>query len=337
MTLSDIADLAVAAAVIVPLVVAWIGHIYAAALKERERRATYIAMAIDILKQPPTPEARGLRRWASDLINHYSEVPMPDAVRSDLETAQVFQDFASHLQRMPEADRLREQERFTRQHIAEMKRLSPNHDLSTAAFKRALQGLGYFDGPITTASPTASLLRPHRSRAQPESSRRMDLRLDDLSGAAARHPALTAGHTSTVPASPASPRSRAGAIRIDPSWEARCISLRSPVRRWWSPSSTVSRATPPYCRRCATAACASPAGLPPGPGALPPSNPRPRDTDVDIEKRKQHNLYRDRHHVADEDVCRSLNKRHQPGLAHAASRSPSRSSRFITVETHQVW
>jgi hypothetical protein len=39
--------------------------------------------------------------------------------------------------------------------------------------------------------------------------------------------------------------------------------------------------------------------------------------------------------MSDGDVRRSLDQRHQPRLTHAASLSPNRSSRFVTVDTCQ--
>jgi VIT1/CCC1 family predicted Fe2+/Mn2+ transporter len=57
------------ASVLVPIVIAVIGHSYTSALKESENRVKYTELAISILKDKPEKETNDVRAWAIDVIS----------------------------------------------------------------------------------------------------------------------------------------------------------------------------------------------------------------------------------------------------------------------------
>src|SRR5712664_593099 len=63
-------------AVAIPVVLLVIGNVFTSALKEREVQGKFVEIAVAILKEPPQPETRPLRSWATDVINKYSGVPL---------------------------------------------------------------------------------------------------------------------------------------------------------------------------------------------------------------------------------------------------------------------
>jgi hypothetical protein len=76
----------VAAAIIIPLVVAFVGHGYSRAIKERELQGRFVELAVEILRAEPTEdvETQKLRSWATEIINNYSGVPLPEDTREAL-------------------------------------------------------------------------------------------------------------------------------------------------------------------------------------------------------------------------------------------------------------
>ncbi len=60
-----------------------------------------------------------------------------------------------------------------------------------------------------------------------------------------------------------------------------------------------------------------------------------RQAGLQPKQREDEHLREHRDDIADGDVGERLDERRQPQLLHSASRSQSRSSRFITVETCQ--
>jgi hypothetical protein len=72
------------AAVVVPLVLAYVGNSYTAAIKERELQGKFVELAINILKEKPTTETTNLRKWAIKVIDNYSGMPFNDATKEDL-------------------------------------------------------------------------------------------------------------------------------------------------------------------------------------------------------------------------------------------------------------
>jgi len=72
------------AAVVIPLVLAYIGNNYTAAIKEREIQGKFVELAINILKEKPTPETTNLRIWAVKVIDGYSGIPFDKETKNDL-------------------------------------------------------------------------------------------------------------------------------------------------------------------------------------------------------------------------------------------------------------
>lgn len=69
------------AAVVIPVVLLIVGQDFAAATKQREIEAKFVELATAILnKDPgdkPSTEVKSLRRWAVEIIDKFSGVPMP--------------------------------------------------------------------------------------------------------------------------------------------------------------------------------------------------------------------------------------------------------------------
>jgi hypothetical protein len=70
---------------LIPVVVAIVGNVFASAMKESENRVKYTELAISILKEDPSDESRALRNWAIEVINKHSGVPMSPAAREELQ------------------------------------------------------------------------------------------------------------------------------------------------------------------------------------------------------------------------------------------------------------
>ena len=75
---------ALLASVLVPIVIAIVGHSYTNAIKEAENRVKYTELAITILKSIPEKDSDDIRAWAVDVINQYSGVPMDAKVKQQL-------------------------------------------------------------------------------------------------------------------------------------------------------------------------------------------------------------------------------------------------------------
>lgn len=65
--------------VLVPLVLALIGHWYTEALKERDLQGRFVQLAVSMLQDKPQKENTELRRWATEVIDRYSGVPLRKA------------------------------------------------------------------------------------------------------------------------------------------------------------------------------------------------------------------------------------------------------------------
>lgn len=63
-------------AIVIPMVLAWIGHGFTSALKERELQGKFVELAVQILREEPDKQAAGLRDWATQVLNKYSGVPL---------------------------------------------------------------------------------------------------------------------------------------------------------------------------------------------------------------------------------------------------------------------
>ncbi len=72
----------VVAAIFIPLAVAYLGNQVVASNKQRDSETKFVEIATAILSKEPnsgqTTESANLRRWAVDVINRFSGVPMSD-------------------------------------------------------------------------------------------------------------------------------------------------------------------------------------------------------------------------------------------------------------------
>ena len=67
-----------------PLAVALFGAMYSSALKEREVRAQFVEISLEILRQDTNSTAPELRAWATEVIDSYSGVRLSPEAREDL-------------------------------------------------------------------------------------------------------------------------------------------------------------------------------------------------------------------------------------------------------------
>ena len=65
------------ATVLMPFAVVLVGNCYSSAIARRDSNVRLTELAAGILRSPATIEARSLRAWAVEVINRYSEVPIP--------------------------------------------------------------------------------------------------------------------------------------------------------------------------------------------------------------------------------------------------------------------
>ena len=72
-------------ALLVPIV-GVVGHQVNVAIKERDAQIKTLELAMGVLAQDPGPqqETRELRKWAMDVIDAYSGVPLPEPARQEL-------------------------------------------------------------------------------------------------------------------------------------------------------------------------------------------------------------------------------------------------------------
>ena len=80
---------AVLATVLIPVVIAYVSNEYTNAIKQNEIGQRYVELAVGILLIPPTDTTSHTREWAVAVVNHYSAVPMSDAVQTELTEEQL--------------------------------------------------------------------------------------------------------------------------------------------------------------------------------------------------------------------------------------------------------
>lgn len=71
-------------AILVPFAIAYVGHIYSAAIKDKEIQAKLIEIATNILRETPTKDSINLRTCAVAVINQYSEIKLSTVAQKDL-------------------------------------------------------------------------------------------------------------------------------------------------------------------------------------------------------------------------------------------------------------
>lgn len=78
-----------ASIIVIPVVLALVGHWVTQAVKEREVQGKFVELAIGILKEPPSEESQNLRKWAISIVDKHSGVPMSDETREELQNAPI--------------------------------------------------------------------------------------------------------------------------------------------------------------------------------------------------------------------------------------------------------
>ncbi|EJG1207137.1 hypothetical protein CVA86_RS21745 [Vibrio parahaemolyticus] len=62
------------ATVVIPLVIAFIGHQYTVALKDKDVQLRFVELSIGVLSEEPTKDNQALRTWAARVVDKYSGV-----------------------------------------------------------------------------------------------------------------------------------------------------------------------------------------------------------------------------------------------------------------------
>src|SRR5688572_5937345 len=75
---------ALVASLLIPIVVVIVGNSFSRAIKESENRVKYLELAIGILRTAPSSETEHLRRWAIEVMDKYSEVPIGEEMKNEL-------------------------------------------------------------------------------------------------------------------------------------------------------------------------------------------------------------------------------------------------------------
>ena len=84
------------ASVLIPIIVAFIGNSYTKAIKDNEIGVRYVELAVQILAEKPGSNSEGtegsngsenkaVRKWAAEVIDHYSDVKLSDDAMDQLE------------------------------------------------------------------------------------------------------------------------------------------------------------------------------------------------------------------------------------------------------------
>ena len=79
----------VASTIVIPVLIAFVTNPYTSVLKQNELGVRYVEMALSILRAPPAEETEGLRKWAVEVVNKNSLVPLPPEALKELETQDV--------------------------------------------------------------------------------------------------------------------------------------------------------------------------------------------------------------------------------------------------------
>jgi hypothetical protein len=72
------------ASVVIPIVVVFASSEYTSAVSEREMKTRYVELAVGILSSEPDEYSTGIRKWATDIVNSYSEVSIPAQAKDEL-------------------------------------------------------------------------------------------------------------------------------------------------------------------------------------------------------------------------------------------------------------
>jgi hypothetical protein len=77
------------ATIAVPIVIVVIGNQVQQSIAEREVSKSYVQMAIEILKAPPTKETTELRQWAVATVDRLSPIPLSKKAQEQLENGEA--------------------------------------------------------------------------------------------------------------------------------------------------------------------------------------------------------------------------------------------------------
>ncbi len=64
------------ASLLIPLAMIYLGHLYKESETEEGLHRRYVEIAVNILQQDPSKESLEMRKWAIQILNKYSEVPI---------------------------------------------------------------------------------------------------------------------------------------------------------------------------------------------------------------------------------------------------------------------
>lgn len=140
------------ASLLIPLVIALVGHWYTSALKEREIEARYIEIAISILNSESTPSNKNIRKWAVEIVNKYSPVEIDKKTRQEfVDKLTKYKNYHKHLQTLPSGQKLAAQIKYTRNWL-------DRYSLKASDLKKMLSTAGYFKGKIDDETLNQSLI-----------------------------------------------------------------------------------------------------------------------------------------------------------------------------------
>lgn len=72
------------AALAVPIAVAYLANYYSASIKDKDVGVKFVELAITILSKDPNQSDANIRRWATKILERYSDVPLGDEARKDI-------------------------------------------------------------------------------------------------------------------------------------------------------------------------------------------------------------------------------------------------------------
>lgn len=72
-----------------PIVLVYLGHLYKDAEVKDGIHEKYVEMALDILKEPSNENNIELRKWAINVLHHYSEIPIHEEAQAHMLKNQV--------------------------------------------------------------------------------------------------------------------------------------------------------------------------------------------------------------------------------------------------------
>ena len=78
------------AALLIPVVIAFVGHLVNSTLKEQELKLRYVELAVGVLAEEPTQGTSNLRKWAIDVVERNSPVKLPKEAVEELKNESLW-------------------------------------------------------------------------------------------------------------------------------------------------------------------------------------------------------------------------------------------------------